>query len=140
MHSDNAMSIVGIVVPVVTMLCFAAVPIFYFYYRHRNRQELQKTLRAAFEQGKELTPELLEQLGEPARGKDLDLRRGVLTIAFGIGIAAFGALHNDPEVFLKLRAGGALFATIGLAFIGLWFFGSGRQRGNQRGNQRGSQR
>jgi O-antigen/teichoic acid export membrane protein len=128
MHSDNAMSIVGIVVPVVTMICFAAVPIFYFYYRHRSRQELQKTLRAAIEQGKELTPELLEQMGEPVRGKDLDLRRGVLAIAFGIGIAAFGFLHNDPDVFLKLRAGGALLCTIGIAFIGLWFFSRGRQR------------
>jgi O-antigen/teichoic acid export membrane protein len=128
MHSDNAMSIVGIVVPVVTMICFAAVPIFYFYYRHRSRQELQKTLRAAIEQGKGLTPELLEQLGEPARGKDMDLRRGVLAIAFGIGIATFGLLHNDPDVFLKLRAGGALLCTIGIAFIGLWFFSRGRQR------------
>jgi O-antigen/teichoic acid export membrane protein len=128
MHSDNAMSIVGLVVPVVTMICFAAVPIFYFYYRHRNRQELQKTLRAAIEQGKELTPELLEQMGEPVRGKDLDLRRGVLAIGFGIGIAAFGFLHNDPDVFLKLRAGGALLCTIGIAFIGLWFFSRGRQR------------
>jgi O-antigen/teichoic acid export membrane protein len=128
MLSDNTMSIVGTIVPVVTMICIAAVPVFYFYYRHRNRLELQKTLRAAIEQGKELTPEILEQLGEAPRGKDQDLRRGVLTIAFGIGIATFGFLHNDPDVFLKLRAGGALFGTIGIAFIGLWFFSRGRQR------------
>jgi hypothetical protein len=131
MLSDSTMSIVGTVVPVVTMICIAAVPIFYFYFRHRNRQELQQTLRSAIEQGKELTPELLEQLGEPARGKDLDLRRGVLAIAFGIGIAAFGYLQTDPDVFLKLRAGGALFSTIGFAFIGLWFFSRDSQRGNQ---------
>jgi len=128
MLSDSTMSIVGTIVPVVTMISFAAVPIFYFYYRHRTRQELQQTLRSAIEQGKELTPELLEQLGEPSRAKDLDLRRGVLAIAFGIGIAAFGYLHNDPDVFLKLRAGGALFSIIGIAFIGLWFFSRGRQR------------
>jgi len=128
MLSDSTMSIVGTIVPVVTMICIAAVPVFYFYYRHRNRQEFQQTLRSAIEQGKDLTPELLEQLGEPSRGKDLDLRRGVLAIAFGIGIATFGFLHNDPEVFLKLRAGGALFCTIGIAFIGLWFFSRGRQR------------
>ena len=131
MLSDNTMSIVGTIVPVVTMICFAAIPIFYFYFRHRNRQELQKTLRAAIEQGKDLTPELLEQLGEPTRGKDADLRRGALAIAFGVGIVTFGYLHNDPEVFLKLRAGGALFTIIGLAFIGLWLFGRGGQRGNQ---------
>jgi hypothetical protein len=128
MLSDNSMSIVATVVPVVTMICFAAVPIFYFYFRYRNRLELQKTLRAAIEQGKELTPELLEQLGEPSRGTDLDLRRGVLTIACGIGIATFGYLQTDPDVFLKLRAGGVMFSTIGIAFIGLWFFSRGRQR------------
>lgn len=128
MLSDSTMSIVGTIVPVVMMICFAAVPIFYFYYRHRNRQELQRTVRSAIEQGRELTPELLEQLGEPVRSKDLDLHRGVLTIAFGIGIAAFGFLSTDPELFLKLRAGGALLFTIGIAFIGLWFFSRGRQR------------
>ena len=128
MLSDSTMSIVGTIVPVATMICIAAIPIFYFYYRHRNRQEFQRTLRAAIEQGKDLTPELLEQLGEPVRGKDLDLRRGVLAIAFGIGIATFGVLQNDPDVFLKLRAGGALLCTIGIAFIGLWFFSRGRQR------------
>ena len=118
----------GILLPILAMLCIAAVSGLYFYFRYRTRQELQSTLRAAIERGLELTPELLERLGEPAQRKDADLRRGVLAIAVGVGLAAFGLLQEDPEVFSRLRAGGALFFVIGVALVGLWRFSNGRQR------------
>ena len=118
----------GILVPIVVLLSLAAIAGLYLYFRYRTRKERQSTLRAAIERGLELTPELLQQLGEPAQPKDVDLRRGVLAIAVGVGIAAFGLLQGDPEVFGRLRAGGALFFIIGLAFLGLWRFSNGRQR------------
>ena len=119
---------IGILVPIVVMLSLAAVVGLYFYFRYRTRRERQATLRAAIDQGVELTPELLQQLGEPMRDKDADLRRGVLAIAIGVGIATFGFLAGEPELLLRLRAGGALFVIIGLALLGLWRFGNGRQR------------
>ena len=127
---DNAadMTFIGILVPIVAMICVFAIPGLYIYFRYRTQQESQSTLRAAIERGLELSPELLQQLGEQARPKDADLRRGVLAIAVGAGIAAFGLLQGDPEVFLRLRAGGAMFVIIGLAFLGLWRFNNGRQR------------
>jgi len=128
MDTAANLDLVGILVPIVALLSIATVPVLYFYFRYRSRQESQSTLRAAIERGLELTPELLQQLGEPARHKDADLRRGVLTMAVGIGLAAFGLLVADPEVFSRLRAGGALFFIIGLAFLGLWRFSNGRQR------------
>ena len=128
MDTAANLDLVGILVPIVALLCIAAVPGLYIYFRYRTRQELQTTLRAAIERGLELTPQLLEKLSEPAQHKDADLRRGVLTIAVGVGLAAFGLLVGDPEVFSRLRAGGALFFVIGLAFLGLWRFSNGRQR------------
>ena len=128
MDTAANLDLVGILVPIVALLCIAVVPGLYFYFRYRTRRELQNTLRAAIERGLELTPQLLEQLGEPAQHKDADLRRGVLAIAVGVGLAAFGLLQEDPEVFSRLRAGGALFFIIGLALVGLWRFSNGRQR------------
>ena len=128
MDTAANLDLVGILVPIVALLCIAAVPGLYIYFRYRTRQELQTTLRAAIERGLELTPQLLGKLSEPAQRKDADLRRGVLTIAVGVGLAAFGLLQEDPEVFARLRAGGALFFIIGLAFLGLWRFSNGRQR------------
>ena len=128
MDTAANLDLVGILVPIVALLCIAVVPGLYFYFRYRTRRELQNTLRAAIERGLELTPQLLEQLGEPAQRKDADLRRGVLAIAVGVGLAAFGLLQEDPEVFSRLRAGGALFFIIGLALVGLWRFSNGRQR------------
>ena len=119
---------IGILVPIVVMICLAAITGLNFYFRYRTRRERQSTLRAAIERGLELTPELLQQLGEPAQHKDADLRRGVLAIAVGVGVAAFGLLQGDPEVFLRLRAGGALFFIVGIALLGLWRFSNGRQR------------
>ena len=128
MDTAANLDLVGILVPIVALLSIATVPVLYFYFRYRSRQESQSTLRAAIERGLELTPELLQQLGEPAQRKDADLRRGVLTMAVGVGLAAFGLLQGDPEVFLRLRAGGALFFIIGLALLALWRFSDGRQR------------
>jgi Flp pilus assembly protein TadB len=128
MDTAANLDLVGILVPIVALLSIATVPVLYFYFRYRSRQESQSTLRAAIERGLELTPELLQQLGEPAQRKDADLRRGVLTMAVGVGLAAFGLLQGDPEVFLRLRAGGALFFIIGLALLALWRFSNGRQR------------
>ena len=127
---DNAANLdpIGILIPIVAMICLAAITGLYFYFRYRTRRERQSTLRAAIERGLELTPELLQQLGESAQHKDADLRRGVLAIAVGVGIAAFGLLQSDPEVFSRLRAGGALFFIIGIALLGLWRFSNGRQR------------
>src|SRR5210317_1086803 len=48
-------------------------------FRYRSRRDVQATYRAAIERGQELTPELLDRLGEP-RSKNKDLRRGMILI------------------------------------------------------------
>jgi hypothetical protein len=102
--------------------------------KSREKREMQATLRHAMDKGQSLPPEVIDALTQdvsrnlPSRSRDL--RRGIIWLAVGIGIAAFG-LIND------LSAGGndwgdnfgdgllgvaAIPVTIGLAFIVLSFF------------------
>ncbi len=123
-------SIRDLVIPLASIVSLPIVFCVAFYYRYRTRKDLQETLRRAIEQGTELTPETLERLGGPAPGKDLDLRRGVIASAAGIGLVIFSFVFvdADAEGMRGLRATGALVLVVGLAFIGLWRFSDGRER------------
>ena len=105
------------------------------YFKSKERREMQATVRAAIDKGQPLPPEVIEAMGKEATknipSRTRDLRRGVIWLATGIGIAAFGAVNdmswgnNDWD---GSRFGGGLLgiacipATIGLAFIVLSFF------------------
>ena len=60
-----------------------------------------------------------------------DLRRGIIWLAVGLGLVAMGAafyvgLYNtggSEETFGSLAAAGSIPAFIGVAFLGLWWFG-----------------
>ena len=62
------------------------------YYQFRKRREVQETIRLAIEKGQELPTEFLETITRPKDPprKDRDLRRGVVLVAVGLGIAALG--------------------------------------------------
>ena len=68
------------------------------YLKHRSNREMQKTVRAAIAEGQSLPAELIEVMtrdvkkGLPSRTRDI--RRGVLWIAAGIGIALLGLFGN----------------------------------------------
>lgn len=68
------------------------------YLKHRSNREMQKTVRAAIAEGQSLPAELIEVMtrdvkkGLPSRSRDI--RRGVLWIAAGIGIALLGLFGN----------------------------------------------
>ncbi|MFN4092479.1 MAG: DUF6249 domain-containing protein [Brevundimonas sp.] len=109
------------------------------YLKSRERREMQETVRRAIDKGQPLPPEVIEVMSKdvsknlPSRTRDI--RRGVIWLASGIGIAAFSAIsdatwnHNDgPFSSDAPFAGGPLLGfaaipiTIGLAFIVLSFF------------------
>lgn len=104
------------------------------YLKFRERRETQETVRRAIEKGQDLPPEVLEALtkdvkkNEPSRTRDI--RRGVIWLAVGIGIAAFGLINDfnsihsgwEGNVGDGLLGIAAIPATIGLAFIVLSFF------------------
>jgi hypothetical protein len=111
------------------------------YLKSRERRDMQATVRAAIDKGQPLPPEVIEALGREATknlpSRTRDIRRGIIWLATGIGIAAF-SLINDLAGFGDDWEGGssnfdggllgiaAIPITIGLAFIVLSFFNKNR--------------
>ena len=107
------------------------------YFKSRERRELQATVRAAIDKGQPLPPEVIEAMGKEATknvpSRTRDIRRGIIWLAVGIGIAAFGIIGdmgwNDDDwgnaghhIGNGLLGLAAIPVTIGLAFIVLSFF------------------
>ncbi len=109
--------------PIALFVAIAVVLCAYFYLGHRTKQAVQETVRTAIEQGQQLTPEILERLGQSPQPERSDLRRGVILIGAGLGLAAFGALVGEEDAMRPLIAAGSLPFLIGIAYLGLWKFG-----------------
>lgn len=103
--------------------------------KSRERREMQATVRAAIDKGQPLPPEVIDAMSKdvtknlPSRTRDI--RRGVIWVAVGIGIAAFGLLVDGPwqndgwsdhDFSNPVLGIAAIPFTIGLAFIVLSFF------------------
>ncbi|RYG15637.1 MAG: hypothetical protein EON96_10250 [Caulobacteraceae bacterium] len=120
---------------VVVFIIFAsivAVIIGPSFLKNRERREMQLTVRHAVDKGQTLPPELIDamtkdvQKGLPSRTKDM--RKGVLSLASGVGIAGFALTvggftsqwgGNGEGPLLGLAC---IPAAIGVAFIILGFF------------------
>lgn len=109
------------------------------YFKSRERRELQATVRAAIDKGQPLPPEVIEAMGREATknvpSRTRDIRRGIIWLAVGVGLAAFGLVGDmgwggggDDWNAVGGHIGGGLLgvacipATIGIAFIILSFF------------------
>jgi hypothetical protein len=102
--------------------------------KSRDRREVQQTVRAAIEKGQPLPPEVIDSLSKEATrnlpSRSRDLRQGVIWLAIGIGLDAFGTISEmswggdgwDGPDFGGIVGIAAIPATIGLAFIVLSFF------------------
>ncbi len=85
---------------------------------------MQETIRSALNSGSQLTPELIQALGEPVQPKDGDLRRGVMFMCFGAALFISGLLSG----VLGGDRGGAVFfmvistfpLLVGTAYLLLW--------------------
>jgi hypothetical protein len=113
--------LLGLVIPTVFFLAVVVIVWLVMAFRHRSRQEVQATYRAAIERGQELTHELLDRLGE-AQPKNRDLRRGVVLAGIGLGLAAFGLILGEEDATRPLIAIGAFPFLVGIAYLGLWQF------------------
>jgi F0F1-type ATP synthase membrane subunit c/vacuolar-type H+-ATPase subunit K len=103
------------------------------YLKSRERREIQETVRTAIDKGQPLPPEMIDAMTRdvaktlPSRTRDI--RRGIIWLAVGVGIAAFSYLSavgwhdNDAgEFFGGMTGVAAIPVTIGLAFLVLSFF------------------
>lgn len=124
-------------IPVVAILAvfgtITAVIVGPSYLKTRERRDMQKTVRAAIDKGQPLPPEVIDALSKEAArnlpSRTRDIRRGIIWLATGIGIAAFGLINDyssnsgwDSHVGDGLLGVAAIPVTIGLAFLVLSFF------------------
>lgn len=73
------------------------------YFKHRSQREMQKTVRSAISEGQSLPAELIDVMTRDVKkglpSKSRDIRRGVLWIAGGIGLALMGQF-TDMNLFV----------------------------------------
>ncbi|NJC42097.1 hypothetical protein GGQ87_002392 [Brevundimonas alba] len=126
----------------IVLIIFSAITAIIFgpsYLKSREKREIQETVRHAIDKGQALPPELIDAMTRDVASKlpsrTRDLRRGVIWLASGLGIAAFSVLSdmgwdngNDwHEIGSGLLGLAAIPATIGLAFIVLSFFNPNKE-------------
>jgi hypothetical protein len=79
-----------------------------------------KTVEKAMDQGKELTPELLVQLGAAGNPRIRDMRRGVVFLSLGIAGLLCSMFFADADVVNGIRAGSVFPAMLGFGFLIVW--------------------
>ena len=112
---------VEMLIPITLFLAMVLIVWIVYAFRYKAQRDVQATYRAAIERGQELTPELLERLGE-TQPKNRDLRRGIVLIGIGVGLAAFGLVLGEEDAVRPLVAVGAFPFLVGSAYLGLWKF------------------
>lgn len=126
-------SVVAVIAISAPFLMVAAIVIIPRWFKAREREQLQQTLRVALEKGQPLDPEVVAAIGKdikPVPSAQRDLRNGVIWLAVGVGIAAFSFFQDfriDADGVVMDFGGGltgiaAIPIVIGLAFIVLSFF------------------
>jgi hypothetical protein len=108
------------------------------HYAARDRAEMHETLRKAYEKGQPVPPELIEKLtastsqrsGSSMNAATADLRRALVLIAVGLGLAGLGAgfwygLADASDIGAHIVGGiiagsGAIPGFIGVAYLLLW--------------------
>jgi hypothetical protein len=108
---------------------FGSIALIFFivlYFKHRNRAEMQQTVRLALEKGTELTPEIINRLGDPEPSRNKDLRAGLIWMALAVGLALCGFAVPDPSghALKGCLAGAAFPFAIGIAYLIMWRYGT----------------
>jgi hypothetical protein len=104
-------------IPIVMFIAMATVFVFFFWFRYRGRAEMQQTIRAALERGQELTPDIIDRLGQPKPGEHADRRRAIISIAIAIATAAFGFILDERDAVRPFLAIAAFPFTLGIAYL-----------------------
>ncbi|HWA61809.1 MAG TPA: DUF6249 domain-containing protein [Caulobacteraceae bacterium] len=134
----------GWIAPTVFWLFVAAIILVPQYLRHMDRQRMHETLRIAYEKGQPVPPELIQALQSNIKydaaaqttvpTRERDLRRAVVLIAVGVGLAlcgyglwfGLGAIPGDGGEIASYIVGGsvagagAIPGLIGVAYLVLY--------------------
>ncbi len=116
-----------LLVPIVMFISLAVVLGLFLMFRYRTRTELQKTVRLALDKGQELTPEIIDRLGQPRDKPYTDLRRALIWVAVGIAVAVFGLILDEDDAVRPLIAIASFPLAIGIAYL-IMHWVSGKER------------
>lgn len=115
----------GILVPIAFFGMVAALVLVPRYFKSKEREALQATVRAAIERGQSLSPEAVDAITrdlehvKPAPSAVRDLRAAVVWIAVAIGIAIFGYVVEDGDFYHPTLALAAIPGLVGLAYLAM---------------------
>ena len=115
-------------VPIVMFTMIGLVLGFFYYFRYRARAEMQQTVRVALERGQELSPDLVERLGEPRRAPVADLRRGLVGLALALALGLFGVILGEEDAVRPLLATSMLPLFVGIAYLVMWRMNRSEER------------
>lgn len=104
-------------VPIIMFMSIAFVIAMMQLFRYRARRDMQETIQKAIDKGHELTPELIDRLGEPAKKPGTDFRRGIIWLAVGAAFALFGLVLGEEDAVQPMLAVATFPAVIGIAFL-----------------------
>ncbi|MDQ0464019.1 asparagine N-glycosylation enzyme membrane subunit Stt3 [Caulobacter ginsengisoli] len=121
----------GFLIPIAFFAMIAAIVLVPRYYRNKERQEIQATVRAAIEKGQAMPADLVEAISRdvrPAASPQRDLRAGIIWLGVAAGFAAFGYalswVHQEAGHATPVFLGIAAFpGFVGLALIALGLLG-----------------
>ncbi len=126
-----------ILIPITLFLVIAVIVVLPRYFKSREREALQATLRAAIEKGQPLPPEVIDAVSrdaKPVASPARDLRTGIIWIGFALGLAglAYAIGYSDEDAahaFWPILGTAAFPGFIGLAFLVLAMINRGRSKG-----------
>ena len=116
--------IIALFIPIVSLLGIVFILAFVAKIRHATRTEMQQTIRLALEKGQELSPEVIDQLSGPKKGKNHNLKIGLIWIAVALGFAALGFAVPDDEANRVMVGVAAMPFFIGIAYLVISRFAS----------------
>jgi Domain of unknown function (DUF6249) len=120
----------GVLVPIAFFTFIAAMVIVPNVLRYRERAKMHDTLRAAFERGQPVPPEIINALQtdvKRAENPNADLRRAVILIGVALGLVAMSFTLGQiaDEAQWGVMSGATIPGFIGLGYLALWVFGRG---------------
>ena len=131
--------VTGELVPIVLFLMIGAIVVGNRYFRHKERTQMQETLRAAYERGQTVQPELLAMMTsdprplKPIYGPERDLRRGLFWMAWAFALLAAGGAfyyYDSSNDTTGAFMGFACFpGFVGLAYLIIYFLTRDKSRG-----------
>ena len=98
------------------------------FFRNREREKMQDTIRAAIDKGQQLPPDLIDAMTRDVRRApstpQRDIRLGIIWLAIATALGALGWVGGDytDDPVQGAVALAAIPGVIGIAFILLSFF------------------